>query len=500
MAAVAIGLGGLAPVAYADDLTDQRDRVNRQLAQSQSNLHESNTALNAAADALARSQADLAEARSALAQTQAQLADAREKDSAMAAALATAQNDLERARAAVAQAELDVADEQAKVGDIVRTQYQQKTGLVGIGMLVSGQSTGEVGTRMQWSTTMFDTTQAEMDRLKATQARLTAAKDAQTAVEARVAADRQTAAQNLETQRQLEASARSQTNRIASLVNANAVAQSAAQNQVEAERNNLDGLNSERNDVERRIAERIAAQRAEEARIAAENAARAVAERQAREAAARARAEADAAARRARAAQQAAEEAAARPAPRAAAPAPKAAAPAPKAAAPAPRAEAPAPAPRAAAPAPAPAAPAPVNMTAARATEHHGFIWPSGSAITSQFGMRLHPVLRYWKLHDGTDFGAACGSPILAPYDGVVKERYYNAGYGNRLIIDHGRVDGRFVTTALNHAITYNVSPGQRVRKGQVVGSVGSTGYSTGCHLHYMVWLDGDLTNPISWY
>ena len=61
--------------------------------------------------------------------------------------------------------------------------------------------------------------------------------------------------------------------------------------------------------------------------------------------------------------------------------------------------------------------------------------------------MRFHPILRYWKLHDGTDFGASCGTPLRAPYDGKVAERYFNEGYGNRLMIDHGTVDGRFVTT-----------------------------------------------------
>ena len=110
--------------------------------------------------------------------------------------------------------------------------------------------------------------------------------------------------------------------------------------------------------------------------------------------------------------------------------------------------------------------------------------------------MRFHPILKYWKLHDGTDFGAGCGTPLRAPYNGRVAERYYNAGYGNRLMIDHGVVDGRFVTTGYNHAIRYTVGVGDRVSKGEVIGYVGSTGYSTGCHLHLMVWLDGNRPQP----
>ncbi|HLT59993.1 MAG TPA: M23 family metallopeptidase, partial [Microlunatus sp.] len=130
----------------------------------------------------------------------------------------------------------------------------------------------------------------------------------------------------------------------------------------------------------------------------------------------------------------------------------------------------------------------------------HGFSYPVSAPITSPYGMRFHPVLHYWKLHDGTDFGAGCGTAIRAPYKGRVEEKYYNAGYGNRLIIDHGKVDGRYVTTAYNHAIRYTVGVGDRVRKGEVIGYVGTTGYSTGCHLHLMVWINGDLRNPMSWF
>jgi murein DD-endopeptidase MepM/ murein hydrolase activator NlpD len=120
--------------------------------------------------------------------------------------------------------------------------------------------------------------------------------------------------------------------------------------------------------------------------------------------------------------------------------------------------------------------------------------------ITSPFGMRFHPVLHYWKLHDGTDFGAACGTPIRAAYAGRVAERYYNAGYGNRLMIDHGYVGGRYVTTGYNHASHYIVHVGQRVREGQIIGYVGTTGFSTGCHLHLMVWIGGRLRNPMTWF
>jgi murein DD-endopeptidase MepM/ murein hydrolase activator NlpD len=128
-----------------------------------------------------------------------------------------------------------------------------------------------------------------------------------------------------------------------------------------------------------------------------------------------------------------------------------------------------------------------------------GFARPVPGGITSPFGMRFHPVLHVWKLHDGTDFGAGCGTPIRAPAPGRVASVSFNAGYGNRLMLDH-QIDGRRVRTGYNHAIRYVVRPGTAVERGQLLGYVGSTGYSTGCHLHLMLWVGGRLANPMSMF
>jgi murein DD-endopeptidase MepM/ murein hydrolase activator NlpD len=140
-----------------------------------------------------------------------------------------------------------------------------------------------------------------------------------------------------------------------------------------------------------------------------------------------------------------------------------------------------------------------IIMTPAGGPGRHGFLHPVAGAVTSAFGMRLHPVLKVWKLHDGTDFAAACGTAIRAPYAGVVTRAGSSPAYGNRLFLSHGSVDGVQVKTAFNHAARYLVRPGQRVSRGEVIGAVGSTGLSTGCHLHLMVWLNGRLSNPMSW-
>jgi murein DD-endopeptidase MepM/ murein hydrolase activator NlpD len=121
---------------------------------------------------------------------------------------------------------------------------------------------------------------------------------------------------------------------------------------------------------------------------------------------------------------------------------------------------------------------------------------PARGVITSAYGMRLHPIHGVWKFHDGIDIASGCGTPLVAVGPGKVTEVYYHGGYGNRLIIDHGIVDGHHLKTGYNHAQGYSVKRGDVVVAGQVVGSMGSTGSSTGCHLHYQVWVDGSLVNP----
>lgn len=124
---------------------------------------------------------------------------------------------------------------------------------------------------------------------------------------------------------------------------------------------------------------------------------------------------------------------------------------------------------------------------------------PVDGYITSPYGMRLHPIFRYWRLHDGTDFSGSCGRPIRAAASGRVLAMYYNSGYGKRVLIAHGYLRGSSVSSSYNHLSAYSTYPGQRVRRGEVIGFVGNTGYSTGCHLHFMVFRDGRTTDPMNW-
>jgi len=117
----------------------------------------------------------------------------------------------------------------------------------------------------------------------------------------------------------------------------------------------------------------------------------------------------------------------------------------------------------------------------------------SGVQITSGFGMRRHPLLGYNKLHTGIDFGAPRGTPIKAAGDGVVQHAGWRGAYGRTVIIKH---DGRYSTLYAHMSKTANLKAGQKVRQGQVIGYVGSTGRSTGPHLHYEVRKNDKPINP----
>lgn len=152
----------------------------------------------------------------------------------------------------------------------------------------------------------------------------------------------------------------------------------------------------------------------------------------------------------------------------------------------------------AAPPAPAPAGLLPLLMGAAGAAPGE-MSRPVSGPVTSPYGMRRHPVLGVWKLHDGIDYGAACGTPVAAAAAGRVVAVEHHLAYGMRVIVDHGSKDGRRLRTGYTHLSGFSVAPGQSVGTGQVLGRVGSTGYSTGCHLHFMVTLDGRSTDPAGW-
>ena len=125
---------------------------------------------------------------------------------------------------------------------------------------------------------------------------------------------------------------------------------------------------------------------------------------------------------------------------------------------------------------------------------------PVDGYVTSPFGYRSHPIYHYWGLHDGVDFGGGCGTPLRAAAPGKVVASYWSAVYGNRLVVDHGLLAGKGLATIYNHASSYTVGVGAQVAEGQVLGYEGSTGWSTGCHLHFTVMANGRAVDPMNWF
>ena len=128
-------------------------------------------------------------------------------------------------------------------------------------------------------------------------------------------------------------------------------------------------------------------------------------------------------------------------------------------------------------------------------SERRGFMgMPVTGRVSSTFGMRRHPLLGFLRMHKGLDLAAPSGTPIYAPIDGRVVMAGRNRGYGNFIKLDHGSG----ISSGYGHMSRFAVSSGQRVSRGQVIGYVGSTGLSTGPHLHWEVWKNGKNVNPRS--
>ncbi|MBR4892529.1 MAG: peptidoglycan DD-metalloendopeptidase family protein [Clostridia bacterium] len=126
------------------------------------------------------------------------------------------------------------------------------------------------------------------------------------------------------------------------------------------------------------------------------------------------------------------------------------------------------------------------------------FIWPTPSChtITSAFGYRNHPTLKQYKFHSGIDIGVYAGNDVLAVADGVVTVSTYESGYGNYVAINHGGG----IVSLYGHNSKLLVRAGQSVKQGQVIAISGSTGRSTGPHLHFEILVNGSAVNPMNYF
>lgn len=472
----AVSAAGTIHTASADDLTDRKDEVSKQITKSEAAAEGYSDEVNKAADALQKSQNDLDQARRTLQGAQDAVTQAKAADEAKAAELQKARSDLSRAEQKVKSNEAAQVREHRKLSVVVSRTVQQQTPMMGVATFLTNMDSGDMNARIQWSNALMAGGQQALDQLETRQIALSKARDVEKQARDRVAREKQDVEDLLERKQQAESAADTAKQDVAAAVTANEKAKKSADAKLAGERKHQDELRAEEDQLDKRIKERIAAaKRAEEARRRAkEAAAKAAAEKKAAEKAA-ARREAKAAAKKKAAAKHRGSASKVESTPRRSAKHSR----------------------------PHRHHPKKAHKRSSGSTRKASsyFDYPVNGPITSPYGQRFHPVLHVWKLHDGTDFGASCGTPIRAPRDGVVAEKYFNRGYGNRLMLDHGKIGGHYVTTGYNHASSYTVGVGQHVSRGQVIGYVGTTGFSTGCHLHFMVWTDGNRENPMGrWF
>ena len=420
-------LCGLVPPAMADPLSDRHDQIKESIAAARQDVDEGTSTLQSANDALAASQQQLDDARATLTQTQADLQAARDNDAAIAARLAQAQAELDRARAAVAAAQADVAAQRALTAQAAREAYQGRGEVSNVVGLLESKSLGDLQQRLQWDTTIFESTTAKLNKLQALEAQLAAAEQAQAAIEAQIAADKAASAQNVAKIAKLEASATQQESDLSALVARNAEYQAQAQQTLDEDTARYNELMAEEQSIQAELTRRAAADldRGGGRDIGALVAAGTVWTDHA-------------------------------------------------------------------------TYPLVANGPQV-ALSPQGFIRPVDAKPGSPFGRRFHPILKIWRMHNGTDFGATCGMPLYAAQSGTVVTAGRQGGFGNYVVVDHGVIGGASLMTGYAHQSKIAVSVGQHVNAGQLIGYVGTTGLSTGCHLHLQVYKNGTPVDPLTY-
>ena len=421
--------------AAADDLDDQQSALQDQIANSNTAISGYSVELDAATAQVSQSRTALADARAVLARAASERDAAAQVDAQKTTELFDAEQALTLAQDAVAAGQQGVATQKTKAVVDMRTTHQQNTAMLSIGMLfVDTADAGDVSSRVQWASTLYNANASEVNRLTEMQLQLQNDQTLMANLEDQARVVREAAAAHLAVTQAAEQAADEAAAKVSELLTANEAAEAAAVKVLADERANNEAMQAEMDAVTQRIQQRNAERAAEAARQAAAAAAAAEAARQAA----------------ASAAQQSYSSAASEPA-------------------------------------------------AAAVSSGFPLSKPANGWYSSYFGYRTNPVLGYSEFHDGLDIAASCGSPLYAAADGWVTEMYYGSGWGWKLTIDNGWINGVQVSTGYNHAQGYIVSPGQWVSRGQVVGYTGTTGLSTGCHLHFHTWINGQVSDPLNY-
>lgn len=435
----------LAGELAAADPEQQKKQVDRGIAELREQLQETAADLANAYIALRTTQAALPGARAALERASAAASSADAHNDDMAVRLDVARANEARAVEELTRTGASIRDSRDRVARFASQMYQEQ-GMGQLSVALSATSPDEFATRIALTEMVMSVQSQSMDRLATAQAAATAQEAHVKALRAEVAAAKVAAEQALARAEAARATASAAKQRLDALAAQQSAQAAVVQSRKAADQRQLLVQQRESDRLQRVLAERarqakIAAQRA--AKIAAEKARRANQARLAREAAAR--------------------EAAARAKKRYVAPPP-----------------------------PPPPPPPPAQKKGGYLTA------PSNAWISSEFGMRLHPIYQTWRLHAGRDYAGNCGSPVYAPASGTIISAGEAGGAGNQVVIDHGVLGGVSLVTVYNHLSGFARTGGQ-VSRGQVIAYVGTTGTSTGCHLHFETREDGVPVDPRKW-
>ncbi|MEJ5944888.1 peptidoglycan DD-metalloendopeptidase family protein [Pseudokineococcus basanitobsidens] len=437
--AVSLASGGTpASAAPGDDARSQKQAVDQALGSVQEDLVGTSAELQGAYAEYAAVQAELPGARAAAEQARAEQAAAQAKADDLAQRLAASQTARTAAAQAVEETAADMAESQTSIGRIAASAYRSQGVPEGLSLAMGSGSTEEFASR---TATVSSLSAAENDvlaDLSADEAVRQSATARLTAVTEQVSQLKGEAEQQLAVAAQATRTAEDRQAEVEALV----VRQQKAVDTIEArqaeEQARMAQLEAESDALGSQLREIAAEERRKEA---------------ARQAAAAAAAEAEAARRAASSGSSSGGSSDRLPAP----------------------------------------------SSVSRSSRDTGgtFLRPEGPS-TSPFGMRMHPIKHYMKLHSGQDFAAACGTPVRAAEDGEIVSASYNGSYGNIAVINHGIVRGQPVATAYAHMQSFAKTSGS-VSRGEVIGYEGSTGGSTGCHVHFEVRVNGEPVDPLGW-
>ncbi|MDF3046629.1 MAG: peptidoglycan DD-metalloendopeptidase family protein [Ornithinibacter sp.] len=421
-------------VTTAADPGKEKQKVDAQVERLKEQLGETSAELAAAYTALESTRSQIPAARSALEQAQSAAAAADRANAVAAQELAAARASEEKAQAQLDSTAKEVAASRTRVAQFAAQIYQEQ-GFGQLDMALSSTEPQQFADRIALVDTVMDVQGETMERLATEQASLTALEDHLSALRADSAEKKKQAEAALARAEQARDAAAAAKAQLDALAARQASQAKAVQGELASEKAELSAMQAEQSRLKK-----ILAQRAAEAKRRAEAARKAEA---ARRAAARKRAQSSGGG----------------------------------------------------------------SSTGGgggggggdTTSGGDGYLSrPSSGPVSSEFGLRFHPIYQYWRLHSGRDYAAPCGSPVRAAASGTVIIAGDAGGYGNRVVIDHGIVSGDHLATTYNH-LQRIAEWGGQVSRGEVIGYEGSTGTSTGCHLHFETLEDGDFVDPRRW-